>query len=72
MNAVEELEEKALRLPERDRATLAAHLLASLPPPRFDDDGIAEAERRATELRRNPGRQIGLEELERGLAARRG
>lgn len=72
MSIVEELEEKALRLSERDRASLATHLLASLPPPNFNDDGIAEAERRAAELEENPEMEISLEELKRRLAARRG
>ncbi|MGB0578733.1 MAG: addiction module protein [Limisphaerales bacterium] len=71
MSMVEELEEKALQLSEQDRASLAAHLLASLPGPSCDDDGIAEAERRVVELEENPGMEINLEELERRLAARR-
>lgn len=72
MSVVEELKEKALQLSEQDRASLEAHLLASLPAPSCDDDGIAEAKRRVAELDENPGMEIGLEELERRLVARRG
>lgn len=50
--ATARLLEDALRLPENDRADLAAELLASLPPrthaeQRTEDEWLAEIERRA-------------------------
>ncbi len=46
---------EALRLPERDRAAIAAELLASLPPcgvlQEGDEDFSAEVERRAERVR---------------------
>lgn len=59
-----ELEEQALRLPDGQRAVLAAHLLDSLPAILHDDDGgIAEAVRRDAELDHDPSSGMTLEEF---------
>ena len=51
MATIAEVEKLALGLSESQRAILAAHLLGSLAPVLHDDDeGIAEALRRDTEL----------------------
>lgn len=63
MTPLEELELQAEKLPEADRATLAARLLASLPPVLEDaDDGLAEAKRRSAELDEDDS--LGLSEAE--------
>jgi putative addiction module component (TIGR02574 family) len=50
-----EIENLALKLPESDRAKLAAELLDSLPGVLVEDEeGLAEAERRSEEMDRNP------------------
>ncbi len=55
MATLVEVEEQALRLPEDQRATLAAHLLDSLPAILHDEDaGVSEAMRRDAELDSNP------------------
>lgn len=56
MSSIVEIEKLALDLPERDRATLAANLLESLPPHVFseEDEGVAEALRRDAEIERDP------------------
>jgi putative addiction module component (TIGR02574 family) len=71
MATVIEIEKLALDLPERDRATLIASLLDSLPPILSDDDeGIAEALRRDAELDANPGLAISLAELDADIRNR--
>jgi hypothetical protein len=51
MVTLTELEERALSLPDDQRAVLAAHLLDSLPAFLHDADvGLAEAARREAEL----------------------
>ena len=68
-----EVEKLALDLPEQQRATLAANLLESLPPILSDnDDGIAEALRRDTDLDANPDQAISLEQLDSQIQSRRG
>jgi putative addiction module component (TIGR02574 family) len=67
-----ELEKKALQLPEKERAILAANLLRSLPPVLHDEDeGIAEALRRDAELESNPGSAVSLEQLDQQIDRRR-
>ena len=45
--SVDQIASQALRLPEKERTSLASRLLRSLPPVAFDDDeGVAEALRR--------------------------
>lgn len=67
-----EIEKLALDLPERDRATLIANLLDSLPPILSgEDEGIAEALRRDAELEANPGLAISSAELDAYIGNRR-
>jgi len=59
-----EIETQAMELTESERATLAAHLLDSLPPVVYDDDSsVAEAMRRDAELDLDPSAGISLEEF---------
>ena len=59
-----EVEEQALRLPEDQRATLAAHLLDSLPAILHDEDaGVSEGLRRDAELDSNPSAGMTLDEF---------
>jgi hypothetical protein len=72
MATVIEIEKLALDLPEKDRATLIANLLDSLPPILSDDDeGIAEALRRDAELDAAPNRAISLAQLDVEIQKRR-
>ncbi len=73
MATILEVEKLALDLPERQRATLAANLLESLPPILSDEDeGIAEALRRDAEMDADPGQAISLAQLESHIQNRRG
>ena len=64
MATVIEIEKLALTLPEKERATLAANLLESLPGVLSDEDeGVAEALRRNAELDADPGRAISLAQI---------
>jgi len=73
MTTIVEVEKLALDLPKRQRATLAANLLDSLPAILSDEDeGIAEALRRDTDLDADPDRAISLEQLDSQIRARRG
>ena len=55
MVTLAEIETLALKLPESDRARLAADLLDSLPGVLVEDDeGLAEALRRSEEMDRDP------------------
>ena len=72
MATIIEIEKLALDLPERDRATLIANLLDSLPPILSDEDeGIAEALRRDAELDADPGLAISSAELDAYIRNRR-
>ncbi len=72
MPTIIEIKKLALDLPERDRATLAANLLESLPPILSDDDeGIGEALRRNAELDADPSQAISLAELDSQIQSRR-
>jgi len=63
-----ELEEQAMRLPEDQRAILAAHLLESLPAILHDEDaGIGEAMRRDSELDRDPSSGMTLEKFKKAF-----
>ncbi len=65
---IAEIHQNALRLPEDERATLAAELLSSLPAVLSDpDDGVEEAQRRATDLDENPSAGISWNEIKREL-----
>ena len=73
MSTMLEIEKLALNLPERQRATLAANLLESLPPIlSAEDEGIAEAVRRNEELEADADQAISLAELDSHIQARRG
>lgn len=64
----EELQMRALELPDSDRATLAAELLVSLPAVLVDeDDGIAEAMRRSKELDENPSMGCSWDEIKKSF-----
>jgi putative addiction module component (TIGR02574 family) len=72
MATVIEIEKLALDLPERERATLIASLLDSLPPILADDDdGIAEALRRDAELDADPSKAVSAAEFDAYIRARR-
>jgi len=67
-----EIERLALTLTEKERATLAANLLESLPGVFSDDDeGIAEALRRDAEIEANPNQAISLTQLNAHIKSRR-
>lgn len=60
------------KLPERQRATLALHMLHSLPARFADsDDGLGEALRRDAELEANPSVGVALEEFDAKISQRR-
>ncbi len=71
MASIAEVEELALALPDSERAVLASHLLATLPPVLSDEDeGIAEALRRDAEMEANPQIGVSLEQLDRQVRFR--
>lgn len=71
MATIIEIEKLALTLPEKQRATLAAHLLESLPGVLSDEDeGVAEALRRDADLDANPHEAISLTSLDEQLNSR--
>ncbi len=72
MATIIEIEKLALNLPDKERATLAANLLASLPGVLSDEDeGIAEALRRDAEANLNPDQTISLSQLDSRIESRR-
>ena len=72
MVTIIEIEKLALNLPDKERATLAANLLASLPGVLSDEDeGIAEALRRDAEANLNPDQTISLSQLDSRIESRR-
>jgi hypothetical protein len=72
MATIVEVERLALGLPEQGRATLAANLLESLPGVLSDEDeGVAEALRRDTEIEADPAQAISLAELDSHIQGRR-
>lgn len=71
MATIIEIEKLALTLPEKQRATLAANLLESLPGVLSDEDeGVAEALRRDADLDANPHEAISLTSLDEQLNSR--
>jgi putative addiction module component (TIGR02574 family) len=73
MSTIVEIEKLALDLSEKERATLAANLLDSLPGILSDDDeGVAEALRRDAEAEADPAQAISLAELDSQIQGRRG
>lgn len=70
--SVDQIASQALRLPEKERASLASRLLRSLPPVAFDDDeGVAEALRRDAELDADPTQAMTLRDLDSHVQQRR-
>lgn len=68
MVTISEIESLALKLPESDRARLAADLLDSLPGVLVDEDeGLAEAHRRSEEMDRDPSVCMTHEEFLKAL-----
>lgn len=64
MVTLPEIEQTAMKLTDRERGTLAEHLLESLPAVlRDEDDGVAEAVRRDVELDEDPEAGITLQEF---------
>jgi len=73
MATIVDIERLALTLPEKERATLAANLLDSLPGVLSDEDeGVAEALSRDAELDANPDRAISVAQLDAQIKSRRG
>ncbi len=73
MSTIVEVEKLALDLSEKERATLAANLLDSLPGILSDEDeGVAEALRRDAEIEADPASAISLPELDSQILGRRG
>ncbi len=73
MSTIVEVEKLALDLSEKERATLAANLLDSLPGVLSDEDeGVAEALRRDAEAEADPAQAISLAELDSQIQGRRG
>ena len=65
---LEELQKRAMELPDSDRASLAADLLISLPAMLVDeDDGIAEARFRSKELDEDPSAGCSWLEIKQAL-----
>jgi hypothetical protein len=65
---LEEIQKRAMDLPDSDRASLAAELLMSLPGVLVDtDDGIAEARRRSKELDEDPTAGCSWQEIKQAL-----
>lgn len=72
MTTLEAVERLALELPEQDRATLAAHMLGSLPALLSEADcGIAEADRRDLEMDADPAASVSLEDFDLQIRSRR-
>ncbi len=72
MSTIIEIEKLALDLPDKERATLVANLLDSLPGVLSEkDDGVAEALRRDAELNVNPDATISLTQLDSQIQSRR-
>ena len=72
MSTIIEVEKLALDLPEKDRATLAANLLESLPSVLSDEDeGVAEALRRDAEMEADPNQAISLAQMDSHIQGRR-
>jgi hypothetical protein len=72
MTALATLEKLALELPEQQRASLAVHILDSLPGLFSErDGGLAEAERRDLEMDAKPSVSMSLDDFDRRIANRR-
>jgi putative addiction module component (TIGR02574 family) len=72
MSTIVEIEKLALDLPDKERATLVANLLDSLPSILSEEDeGVAEALRRDAEADGNPDATVSLAQLDSQIQSRR-
>ncbi|MGA7880522.1 MAG: hypothetical protein WCC08_21140 [Terrimicrobiaceae bacterium] len=72
MTTLTAVEKLALELPESQRATLALHMLDSLPGLFAEsDEGIAEATRRDAEMDADSGIAVSMDDFDRMIADRR-
>ena len=72
MSTIIEIEKLALDLPDKERATLVANLLDSLPGILSEaDEGVAEALRRDAEANVNSDATISLAQLDSQIKSRR-
>ena len=72
MSTIIEIEKLALDLPDKERATLVANLLDSLPGIlSAEDEGVAEALRRDAEAKMNPDVTVSLAQLDSQIQSRR-
>ena len=72
MSTIIEIEKLALDLPDKERATLVANLLDSLPAVLSEEDeGVAEALRRDAEANVNPDATVSLAQLDSQIQSRR-
>jgi hypothetical protein len=72
MTTLATVENLALELPEQQRATLAMHILDSLPGLFSEaDGGLAEAERRDAEIDSHPSIALSLGEFDQKILSRR-
>ena len=72
MSTIIEIEKLALDLPDKERATLVANLLDSLPGILSEEDeGVAEALRRDAEVNENSDATISLAQLDSQIQSRR-
>ena len=72
MTTLTAVEKVALELPESQRATLALHMLDSLPGLFAEsDEGIAEATRRDAEMDADSGIAVSMDDFDRMIADRR-
>ncbi|MGI8604750.1 MAG: addiction module protein [Verrucomicrobiales bacterium] len=67
MATVAEIRKQALKLPDAERAQLAADLLESLPAATANDESVEEALVRTAELDRDPTFGCSWEELKQSL-----
>ncbi|HEV7404053.1 MAG TPA: addiction module protein [Chthoniobacteraceae bacterium] len=68
MPTIAEIKELAFALPDAERASLGADLIASLPPFLEDDDeGYAEARRRIAEYEADPSLGMTLDEFKAAM-----
>ena len=71
MTTLATVEKLALELPEQQRAALALHILDSLPALFSESDGgLAEAQRRDSELDANPSVALSLAEFDQRISDR--
>jgi putative addiction module component (TIGR02574 family) len=71
MSSITEIEPLALKLSVSERATLASHLLDSLPEVLSDEDGgTTEALRRREELLQDPGTGMTMDDLRNEISKR--